>query len=169
MKKWIIVLVVLCVFVGAGLVWIVPAPGAGAPRDFSEEEYIANEEKNNALIVKALEATGEPTLRAAMGDYQKVARSIDFYPTAFDTVVEAGRYFDQRDKIPVCKEWRLERFLKKYYPNAWTRQEEYENAARQSAESGAPLPKTFQSQTVVYKDGSVITFGPGGMSVDYKE
>lgn len=58
--------------------------------------------------------------------------------------------------------------MEKHYSNSLEYQRQFEEAAYQAAEEGE-YPKDYSAESYTYKDGSVIQFNGGGMSVEYVE
>lgn len=167
MKKTLIILLTILICAGIAATLYVPKAGDAYPKDCTMEVYEENVDKNTQLIVQALRDTNKPTLEEAMVEYERVASSIEFYPTPLEVYGEAATLFSEENKIPILREWRQERFMNKNYPNAMAYLNEYEAASRAYAENGEPIPKRYQTQDFKYKDGGVVQIGSGGMSVQY--
>ena len=160
----VVVLIVVCAFCGAIL--YIPTPDEDYPQDYTVEEYKDNIQKNRDLIVSKLEEINAPTLKETMKQYEKDADSLKLYPTALDTIEAAETKFIEDNRLPVLKKYRTERFMEKYYPNSLECLQQFEEDAYQAAEEGE-YPKGYSAKSYTYKDGSVIQFNGGGMSIAY--
>ena len=168
MKKIIITALLLGACAFGGLMLYVPTADADYPADCTVEEYGENIQKNCDLMTQQLEEINQPTLKESLSEYQNIADTIDFYPTSIDTLEKATLAFEKEDQWKLFKDWRLERFIDKNYPNALEFQNQFEAQAHQSMHSGE-LPNQFTAKPYTYKDGSVINYSVGGMSVEYAQ
>lgn len=168
MKKLIIgcMIIVLCVFGGAMI--YTPSPDDSYPTDYTMKEYSEHIQKNRNLIVDTLEAINKPTLKETLQVYERESKSIDFYPLAIDTIEDAETQFIEDDRLFILQKWRTKQFMEKHYSNSLEYQRQFEEAVYQAAEEGE-YPKDYSAESYTYKDGSVIQFNGGGMSVEYVE
>ena len=167
-----IVLIVACLC-GAAIAYVAKAD-ADYPKDYTLEEYEANAEKNSDLIIDALEKINAPTLEETMKEYEKIGPTLDFYPTAFETIGIAGNLFVEKDYVPdflmnYIGEWRQERFMYKNFPNAMHYQDEFEKEMYKYAETGELPPEKYQPRQYEHSDGGVVQISSGGMSVEYAD
>lgn len=177
MKKWAlgivgIVLMVVCLC-GAAIVYV-PKADADYPKDYTIEEYEANVEKNTDLIIDAFEKINAPTLEETMKEYDKIGPTLEFYPTAFETLCTAGDLFVEKDYVPdflmkYIGEWRQDRFMYKNFPNAMQYQDEFEKETYKYAETGELPPEKYQPRQYDHPAGGVVQVGSNGMSVEYAD
>lgn len=161
-----IILLALCA-VGGTIVYV-PSPDEDYPQDYSVKDYKNNIHKNRDLIVEKLEEINEPTLKETMKKYANESKTLNLFPTALDTIEQSEMLFLEKDKFPVLKNWRLKRFMQKNYSNAYEYQRQFEKAAHEAVESGE-YSEEFSAKPYTYKDGSMIHFNAGGMSIEYAD
>lgn len=160
------------VIILGGVLLYIPKADKGYPKDLSVAEYKENVGKNADLIIATYEKIDAPTLRECDETYPEEAKKIHFHPTYLTVKEEAGKIFIKRDKLAICQKWRLRRFLHKHYPNTYEAEKQYKDAADKLVENGGDgndVNAAVGGKTYTYKDGSIISFGPGAMSVQYAD
>lgn len=174
MKKWIAGIVLVLVALCYGMVAYVPKADAEYPKDYTIEEYEANAEKNEDLIIDTFEKINALTLEETMKEYKKIAPSIEFYPTAFETICTAGDLFVEKDYLPdflrkYIGQWRQNRFMYKNFPNAMHYQDEFEKEMYKYAETGELPQEKYQPRQYDHPAGGMVQISSGGMSVEYAD